>query len=46
MGKLYINKYSKGKFLGKGGFAKVYEITELETGLVFAAKIVEKSSLK
>jgi polo-like kinase 1 len=25
-----IKKYLKGKFLGKGGFAKCYEITNLE----------------
>ena len=46
MEKLLINKYRKGRFLGKGGFAKVYEITDLQTNIVDAVKIVEKSSLK
>ena len=39
-------KYRKGRFLGKGGFAKVYEITDLDTNLVDAVKVVEKASLK
>ena len=38
-------KYSKGKALGRGGFAKCYEITNLETKKVMAAKIIAKSSL-
>ncbi|OMJ73141.1 hypothetical protein SteCoe_28237 [Stentor coeruleus] len=37
--------YSKGKELGKGGFAQVYELTNLETKFKFAAKIIKKSSL-
>ena len=35
----------KGRFLGKGGFAKVYELTNTETKKVYAAKIINKSSL-
>lgn len=31
--------------LGRGGFAKCYETTNLETKKVFAAKIIQKSSL-
>ncbi|XP_006005713.1 serine/threonine-protein kinase PLK1 [Latimeria chalumnae] len=38
-------KYVRGKFLGKGGFAKCYEITDMETKEVFAGKIVPKSML-
>lgn len=38
-------QYSKGRFLGKGGFARVYEFTTLDTKEVFAAKIIEKSKL-
>lgn len=34
-----------GKFLGKGGFAKCYEVTEMQTKKVFAAKVVVKASL-
>ncbi|CAJ1054028.1 serine/threonine-protein kinase PLK1 [Xyrichtys novacula] len=38
-----MRRYARGKFLGKGGFAKCYEITDLETKQVFAGKIVPKS---
>ncbi|CAM4517648.1 serine/threonine-protein kinase PLK1 [Lepidochelys kempii] len=37
--------YMRGRFLGKGGFAKCYEITELQSQEVFAGKIVPKSLL-
>jgi len=40
-----IRKYSKGKMLGKGGFAKCYEFTNLETKKLLAAKIIAKSTL-
>ncbi|XP_067106446.1 serine/threonine-protein kinase PLK2-like [Osmerus mordax] len=32
--------YCRGKVLGKGGFAKCYEFTDLTTGKVYAAKII------
>ncbi|PWA15843.1 serine/threonine-protein kinase PLK2b [Gambusia affinis] len=32
--------YCRGKVLGKGGFAKCYEMTDLSTGKVYAAKII------
>ncbi|KAG5841322.1 serine/threonine-protein kinase PLK2b [Anguilla rostrata] len=32
--------YCRGKVLGKGGFAKCYELTDLATGKVYAAKII------
>ena len=38
MGDPLIKKYAKGKFLGKGGFAKCYEFTNMETSKVMAAK--------
>ena len=41
-----IKKYAKGKFLGKGGFAKCYEFTALEKNRTLAAKIIPKASLK
>jgi polo-like kinase 1 len=47
-----IKRYSKGKLLGKvstllmqGGFAKCYEFTSLDTNKLYAAKVIEKSSL-
>ncbi|XP_044159630.1 serine/threonine-protein kinase PLK1-like [Bufo gargarizans] len=38
-------RYLRGRFLGKGGFAKCYEITDLASREVFAGKIVPKSML-
>ncbi len=38
-----MRRYARGRFLGKGGFAKCYEITDVETKQVFAGKIVPKS---
>jgi len=35
----------KGKFLGKGGFARCYELTEMNTKEIFAGKIVSKQLL-
>jgi len=40
-----IKKYLKGKLLGKGGFAKCYEITSLDSKKVMAAKIIQKATL-
>lgn len=38
-------QYTKGKLLGKGGFASVYEFTNIDTKQVYACKLIEKSSL-
>ncbi|XP_070269769.1 serine/threonine-protein kinase PLK1 isoform X2 [Myotis yumanensis] len=38
-------RYLRGRFLGKGGFAKCFEISDAETKEVFAGKIVPKSLL-
>lgn len=38
-------RYSKGRFLGKGGFAKCYEAQRMDTGEVLCAKIVAKSTI-
>uniref|UniRef100_W5MEL5 Serine/threonine-protein kinase PLK n=1 Tax=Lepisosteus oculatus TaxID=7918 RepID=W5MEL5_LEPOC len=38
-------RYLRGRFLGKGGFAKCYEITDMDTKEVFAGKVVPKSML-
>lgn len=45
-GELAIKRYSKGKMLGKGGFAKVYEVTNLETKRTLAGKIIAKATLQ
>lgn len=34
--------YKKGRFFGKGGFAKCYEITDVKSGAVYAGKIIPK----
>ena len=39
------NRYIKGKFLGKGGFARCYELTDMTTKKIFAGKIVSKQLL-
>lgn len=44
-GESAVRKYSKGKHLGKGGFATCYEFTNLENKKNCAAKIIPKSSL-
>ncbi|KAJ6653910.1 hypothetical protein lerEdw1_007668 [Lerista edwardsae] len=38
-------RYRLGRFLGKGGFARCYELTEAESGAVFAGKVVPKALL-
>jgi polo-like kinase 1 len=38
-------RYKKGKFMGKGGFARCYELTDFETDQIYAGKIVPKSLL-
>lgn len=44
-GVVITKKYRKGNFLGKGGFAKCYELTDLEDNTLYAAKIITKASL-
>lgn len=44
-GEIFVKKYSKGRFLGKGGFARVYEFLSLESKQISAGKIICKSSL-
>lgn len=40
-----IHKYTRGKLLGKGGFAKVYWCTSMDTGRNYAVKVVPKANL-
>lgn len=40
-----MKRYTRGRFLGKGGFAKCYEITDAETKQTFAGKVVPKSMI-
>jgi len=37
--------YRKGKFLGRGGFAKCYELIDTSNGDIFAGKVIAKSQL-
>ena len=45
-GRTVTRTYRRGKLLGKGGFARCYLFTDLETNENFAGKVVQKSSLK
>ena len=40
-----LHRYLRGKMLGKGGFAKVYLCTALDTNKSYAIKIVPKANL-
>ena len=44
-GEVAIRRYNKGRFLGKGGFARCYEFTSLDSKKITAAKVVPKASL-
>lgn len=44
-GDFHIKKYARGKLLGKGGFAKVYHFTNLETNKILAGKVMPKANL-
>ena len=35
-----VRTYQKGKFLGKGGFAKCYEFLNEETKYLYACKLI------
>ena len=39
------HRYVRGRMLGKGGFAKVYLCTSMDTGKNYAVKIVPKANL-
>ena len=41
-----VRKYERGKFLGKGGFAKCYEMKCVDTGKIYAAKVFIKCSFE
>ena len=41
-----IRKYTKGRFLGKGGFAKCYELICQDNNKIFAAKMLPLSDIK
>jgi len=40
-----LHRYLRGRLLGKGGFAKVYLCTAMDTSKTYAVKIVPKSNL-
>jgi len=39
-----VKSYTRGNFLGQGGFAKCYEASDIETGVIYAVKIINKAS--
>lgn len=38
--------YTRGKFLGKGGFARCYELIDDATKIIYAGKVVSKTLLQ
>lgn len=44
-GEIATKRYQRGRFLGKGGFARCYEFQNLDTKKISAAKVIAKSSL-
>lgn len=44
-GEILTKRYLRGRFLGKGGFSRCYEVTEMHSKKVYAAKIISKSTL-
>jgi polo-like kinase 1 len=44
-GEIAVKRYQRGRFLGKGGFARCYEFQNLDTKRISAAKVIAKSSL-
>jgi serine/threonine protein kinase len=40
-----IHRYLRGRLLGKGGFAKVFMCTALDTNKQYAVKVVPKANL-
>ena len=41
-----IDKYHKGKLLGKGGFGQCYEFKSENDGIIYAGKIIDKKKFK
>uniref|UniRef100_A0A8C4Q2R8 Polo-like kinase 3 (Drosophila) n=1 Tax=Eptatretus burgeri TaxID=7764 RepID=A0A8C4Q2R8_EPTBU len=39
------NGYYRGRLLGKGGFARCYELMEVSSGRMFAAKVISRAKL-
>ena len=39
-------EYIRGRLLGKGGFAKCYELICKDNNKIFAAKMIQKNNLK
>jgi serine/threonine protein kinase len=44
-GNLGTRNYAQGCFLGKGGFAQCYQLKDVNTGLVYAGKIISKTTI-
>ena len=44
-GEIQLTTYIKGKFLGKGGFAKVYELVSSDTNQQYACKFIPKDRI-
>ena len=44
-GEVFSKTYIRGKFLGKGGFARVYEVFCTETNTLYACKFISKAKV-
>lgn len=44
-GEVFTRTYFKGNMLGKGGFAKCFEFTDMDANVLYACKVISKTSL-
>lgn len=43
--RVVVRRFEKGKLLGKGGFAKCYRFKDIQSGKLYAGKIISKEAL-
>lgn len=44
-GEIFLHHYIRGKFLGKGGYARVYEVISTESSKTYACKFIPKAKV-
>ena len=45
LGQWKTRNYTQGEFLGKGGYARCFQMKDEETGFVYAAKTIKMTSI-
>ena len=45
-GEQCMRRYVQSRLLGRGGFAKVFQVNCMETNEIYAAKVITKASLR